>query len=161
MFSPTRRHDVYGTRPSVFSAIRRLMFMAQGHQCTTVVYSLTQRPKLMPYGASVVSSRRGLCPLLDDAASKSDTSHLPATADADGWGGGGGNVTIGRAVATKGGKTSLHIPLRQVGQVACGRRAVGAAFAVDSPLLRSTRPEKPLGIGFPGKEVVEKTEKSA
>lgn len=70
-------------------------------------------------------------------------------------GGGGGNVTIGRSVATKGGKTSLHIPLRQVGQVARGRRAVGAAYAVESPLLRSARPETPHGIGVSGVGVVE------
>lgn len=70
-------------------------------------------------------------------------------------GGGGGNVTIGRAVATKGGKTSLHIPLWQVGQVACGRRAVGAAFAVGSPFQRSARPETPLIIAVSGGMVVE------
>ena len=58
-------------------------------QCTTIVYSLTQRPMLMPYGASVVSSWRGLCPLLDDAVSKSDTSHLPSTAN-------GNTITRGR-----------------------------------------------------------------
>lgn len=74
-------------------------------------------------------------------------------------GGGGGNVTIGRSVATKGGKTSLHIPLWQVGQVARGRRAVGAAFAAERRFSRAARPEKSLYMDFPGKEVVEKSGK--
>ena len=53
---------------------------ARGGACLDVfAYSATDAYAL---GASIVSSWRGLCPLLDDAAGKSDTSHLPATADA-------------------------------------------------------------------------------
>lgn len=50
---------------------------------------------------------------------------------------------------------SLHIPLWQEGQVALGRRAVGAAFSVEMRLLRSARPEKPLIMDFSGGGVVE------
>ncbi len=54
---------------------------------------------------------------------------------------------------------SLHIPLWQVGQVALGRRAVGAAVFVQSRLLRSARPEKPLIMDFSGGGGVEKSRK--
>ena len=64
-------------------------------------------------------------------------------------------VTIGRAVLTKDGKTSLHIPLWQVGQVARGRRAVGAGKGVAFRFLRGARPETPHGIGVSGLGVVE------
>jgi hypothetical protein len=54
---------------------------------------------------------------------------------------------------------SLHIPLWQVGQVALGRRAVGAAVFVQSRLLRSARPEKPQIMDFSGGGGVEKSRK--
>lgn len=50
---------------------------------------------------------------------------------------------------------SLHIPLWQEGQVALGRRAVGAVFSVEMRLLRSARPEKAIFRAFSGGGVVE------